>query len=396
MRLEDLQKHWNEFGKRDPLWAILTDPSKRNRKWDPAEFFQRGEEEIASIMAYVDSLGLVPRRRQALDFGCGVGRLTQALANYFEASHGVDIAPSMIEAARKYNRHGDRCHYHLNNKDDLTLFADNSFDFIYSVIVLQHMQPQYSRKYIEEFLRILAPGGVLLFQIPSHLAPAQPAPGRSAITTALPDSAYKAQIILREPLATFAAGSRHIVRVTVKNLSDVTWPALGNIIGQYQIQLGNHWLTAEEQLFVNDDGRAPLPKDLNPGTEVDLTLAVTAPPLTGHYRLELDMIQEAVTWFKAKGSASTVVPVSVQGGYPRVYGRLLNLYPRIKRRLWLATRALRFTPQMEMYGLPQAEVLALLQDHGGRVVDVQEDGWAGPGWLSFRYCVTKEAGQQKQ
>jgi len=390
MRLKDLQKHWDEFGKRDPLWAILTLPEKQNQKWNPAEFFQRGEEEIAGVMAYLDSLGLAPRRRKALDFGCGVGRLTQSLGNYFEESHGVDIAPSMIAAARNYNRHGDRCHYHLNDKDDLTLFADNSFDFIYSVIVLQHMQPQYSRKYIEEFLRILVPGGVLLFQIPSHLAPAPPALGQSATTTTLPDSAYKAQITLPEPLTTLNAGSRHILRVSVKNVSSVTWPALGNVVGHYQIQLGNHWLTAGQRLFVSDDGRAPLPQDLKPGTEVDVFLPVTAPLVKGYYHLELDMIQEAVTWFKAKGSKSTIVPLRVNGGYPRVYGQLLNLYQRIKRRLWLAGRALRFTPQMEMYGVPQAEVLALLQDHGGRVVDVQEDGWAGPGWLSFRYCVTKE------
>ncbi len=50
-------------------------------------------------------------KRRALDFGCGVGRLTQALARHFNIVDGVDIAPSMIELANQFNRSGGRCRY---------------------------------------------------------------------------------------------------------------------------------------------------------------------------------------------------------------------------------------------------------------------------------------------
>jgi len=67
------------------------------------EFFESGLKEINAVMRYVESLGIDVSRRRALDFGCGVGRLTQAIANYFEEVYGVDIALSMIEQATKCN-----------------------------------------------------------------------------------------------------------------------------------------------------------------------------------------------------------------------------------------------------------------------------------------------------
>jgi SAM-dependent methyltransferase len=137
------------------------------------EFFQTGADEVAAAVDYVTSLGVTPSRKRALDFGCGVGRLTQALANYFNEVYGVDIAPSMLELARRYNRQGDKCKFVLNEVDDLRQFTDGYFDFIYTSIVLQHMEPAFSKNYIREFMRVSAPGGIVLFDVPSEPAPRQ-------------------------------------------------------------------------------------------------------------------------------------------------------------------------------------------------------------------------------
>lgn len=56
-----------------------------------------GIEEINSIIKYLKGLPVEISYKRALDFGCGAGRLTQALAGYFEEVCGIDIAPSMIE-----------------------------------------------------------------------------------------------------------------------------------------------------------------------------------------------------------------------------------------------------------------------------------------------------------
>jgi SAM-dependent methyltransferase len=160
--LQDLQSSWNEFGLTDPLWAIVTHPEKKGNKWELNEFFDLGIREIGALMDHLESRHISTPKRRALDFGCGVGRLTQALARHFNVVDGVDIAPSMIELANKFNRYGDRCRYYVTDAD-LSLFEDGIFDFIYTSFVLQHIKPEYSKNYIKEFLRLLAPEGVLVF-----------------------------------------------------------------------------------------------------------------------------------------------------------------------------------------------------------------------------------------
>jgi len=167
MYLKDLLDTWDRLGKEDPLWAMLAHPDKKGNKWKIEEFFKNGEIEIKSIMEHIKTIGINFGKRKALDFGCGVGRLTQSLVDYFDEVYGVDIAPSIIQLARKYNRHESKCKYILNQKNDLKIFPDNNFDFIYTTLTLQHMRPTLSKNYIREFLRTLVPNGLLVFQLPS-------------------------------------------------------------------------------------------------------------------------------------------------------------------------------------------------------------------------------------
>jgi SAM-dependent methyltransferase len=174
--LSEIQKNWDELGKLDPLYAIKVGTrkedgeweSKKGGEWDISEFFQTGIDEINNIMKEIDQLSLKLSYTRALDFGCGVGRVTQALSKYFETVDGVDIAPSMIEQANIYNKYKDNVHYYLNNKNSLEIFQDNTYDFIYSVEVLHHMHPRYQENYLSELLRILSPEGLLVFELPSN------------------------------------------------------------------------------------------------------------------------------------------------------------------------------------------------------------------------------------
>ena len=167
MTLKDVQKTYEDYGKDDPLYAVLSRKDTRDNKWDVDEFFASGREEIADAMRHLAGLGVEVNKGRAMDFGCGVGRLTQALCEEFSEAVGVDISYSMIENAEKHNKFGDRCEYRVNTTDDLAQLDDTSFDFVYSNISLQHSPPEASSKYIAEFFRILRPGGVALFQIPS-------------------------------------------------------------------------------------------------------------------------------------------------------------------------------------------------------------------------------------
>jgi hypothetical protein len=78
------------------------------------------------------------------------------------------------------------------------------------------------------------------------------------------------------------------------------------------LSVANHWLDAEGRTVTNDDGRGTLPRDLQPGEETDITFQVNAPTRPGDYLLELDMLQEGVSWFALKGSPTLRVPLKVQ------------------------------------------------------------------------------------
>jgi 2-polyprenyl-3-methyl-5-hydroxy-6-metoxy-1,4-benzoquinol methylase len=169
--LKDLQENWETFAQTDPLWSICADPQKRGGQWQESDFFASGRVEIATVLQCLRSLGLQPDfQLPVLDFGCGVGRLTRALAEHFEECWGVDIAPTMIEKARTYHRDQTRCRFHLNATGDLKAFADGHFGMIYSSIVLQHMEETLVRGYLAEFARVLRPGGILVFQIADTIA----------------------------------------------------------------------------------------------------------------------------------------------------------------------------------------------------------------------------------
>src|SRR4029450_1971208 len=93
----------------DPLWAVYVAPGTKGGKWDVDAFFALGREEVDGVFAEFQRLGLSPGRQRALDFGCGVGRLSQALAEHVDEVIGIDISPTMLEKARELDRSGGRC-----------------------------------------------------------------------------------------------------------------------------------------------------------------------------------------------------------------------------------------------------------------------------------------------
>lgn len=164
------QQRWEALARTDGLWAICADPEKRNGKWSREEFFATGKKEVDAVLARVRSLGLEPDpTSRALDFGCGVGRLTRALAPHFRECWGVDISSTMVANAIDYNRDVPNCHFCINQAEHLRIFPGHYFGFIYSSIVLQHIELKLVKRYLREMVRVLRPGGVLVFQIADHV-----------------------------------------------------------------------------------------------------------------------------------------------------------------------------------------------------------------------------------
>lgn len=319
MRFGRLRRHWDELAKRDPFWAALTHPDKAAGGWQQEAFLQSGVDEIGAVLDRARALGLQWSDRRALDFGCGPGRLTQALAARFERADGVDVSKAMLDSARRLNRAPERCHYHLNKTRDLSLFGDATFSFVYSTLALQHMQPRYSRAYIREFLRVTEPGGVVVFQLPSHRLSAEARTGeRTSVSGRLTPEAGRASIAVTPTALEARAGDQVTLHVTITNTSRHRWPALGDSFGRHQLNVGNHWLYDNGLQMVRDDARAPLPHDVEPGETVDVLLYARAPTSNGRYLIEVDLVQEDNGWFAEWGGTSARISCEVSGGSPPV------------------------------------------------------------------------------
>jgi ubiquinone/menaquinone biosynthesis C-methylase UbiE len=170
MQIDRQAQDWNELAQLDPHWAILTSPGKRFGGWDSDEFFATGTAEAEAFMRRAAEVGLPEERGRALDFGCGLGRMTRALAARFDECVGVDISEEMVRGAQDANADVENVSFVVNRADDLSRFPDAHFDLVYSMIVLQHVPDRQAiGAYIGEFCRILRPGGLAVFSLPSHI-----------------------------------------------------------------------------------------------------------------------------------------------------------------------------------------------------------------------------------
>lgn len=145
-----------------------------------------GERHIAEVMARAESFGLPQTHDRALDFGCGIGRLTRHMAAWFGEVVGVDISRPMIEQARLVNADLSNCSFVHNVRPDLSVLPDASFDFAYTNLVLMHLPSRrVAQSYLRELVRVLRPGGLLIFQMPARIASRQKLQPRRRLYAAL-------------------------------------------------------------------------------------------------------------------------------------------------------------------------------------------------------------------
>lgn len=163
-------RDWEDLSLMDPYWAVLSDPRRRFGGWTHDEVIASGVGVVARVLRHGAEFGCPEGHQDALDYGCGIGRLTQSLAPHFEHCTGVDISAGMVRQARELARDIPNCSFELTNGLDLADLPDGGFDAVLSFIVLQHIpSAKARRRLVEEFVRVLRPHGLLAFQVPSRL-----------------------------------------------------------------------------------------------------------------------------------------------------------------------------------------------------------------------------------
>jgi len=162
------QSQWEALAQLDAKWAILTRTDKKFDRWDEDDFFETGREEIEGFLDRIKKLGITVMFGRALDFGCGIGRLSKALGEHFEHVCGVDISQEMVHKAEQLHHENERMTFIHNPQSDLSCLEAEQFDLVYSHITLQHVpRREVIKSYLGEFIRVLKPGGLLYFQLPT-------------------------------------------------------------------------------------------------------------------------------------------------------------------------------------------------------------------------------------
>jgi 2-polyprenyl-3-methyl-5-hydroxy-6-metoxy-1,4-benzoquinol methylase len=235
---------WEEWGRRDPYFGVITDPKFRRSEMDgyiKREFFQSGESHahgvLNTIRRYVDP-GFTPRT--VLDFGCGVGRLLIPFAKIVDEVVGLDVSPSMLrEARRNCDEHGLR-NVRLLDSDDSLSTLTGSFDLIHSCIVFQHIPAERGRTIFSKLLQHLRPGGVGAVQLTysktrfasTHgIAPAVPATVVSSGTDTRSSET---------PIPSIPNGADPEIQMNPYNVNEILFLMQCHGVQQFHIEFSDH------------------------------------------------------------------------------------------------------------------------------------------------------------
>lgn len=159
-RTERMRRYWNERAVENAAWFV--DTTLHYAAPDMERFMATGRQVVEH--AFVDAPVKPTATTRAVEIGCGLGRLCDALADHFDEVIGIDIAPEMVRRSEELvDRPGVR--FHVGDGASLAPIDDASTDFVLSFTVFQHIpDPAVIAGYLAEAGRVLRPGGVLAFQ----------------------------------------------------------------------------------------------------------------------------------------------------------------------------------------------------------------------------------------
>jgi SAM-dependent methyltransferase len=157
-----MRQDWDERARKDAFHYIAS----WRKDWTPESFFMSGEEDYGALVAPVfDRWRWEMQGKTMLELGCGAGRMTRSFAQRFSRVYAFDISKEMLSHAKSLFPEAPNVEWILGNGLDLSGLGDESVDFAFSYIVLQHMpKASFALRYVQEMIRALKPGGKFLFQ----------------------------------------------------------------------------------------------------------------------------------------------------------------------------------------------------------------------------------------
>jgi SAM-dependent methyltransferase len=144
---------WRPASEPEAQWQI--DPVHRG-----IDFWAWGKQMAADLLPYRPATRPLDEQ-VVVDYGCGLGRVMKYTPG--RLVHGVDASAEMLEMARQRlapteEGAASRFAFHRTTGASIPL-PTQSADFVYSVLVLQHMDADDVVSVVEDTRRVLAPGG---------------------------------------------------------------------------------------------------------------------------------------------------------------------------------------------------------------------------------------------
>lgn len=144
-----MQRDWDDRARENYRHYIVNS----QRSWEAGDFARSGQETLARYITNDMTnicQGKKPSDMLVLDFGCGAGRVTGALAQVFGHVYGVDISAEMLQHASADLQGLSNITFVQSNGKDLGALGDVEFDFDFAFSVFHHIP---SKAIIESCIR---------------------------------------------------------------------------------------------------------------------------------------------------------------------------------------------------------------------------------------------------
>jgi len=167
--IEKMRRDWDQRARENHRYYIVNSRTD----WSDEEFSASGDGTVSHyVLTDMGNVcqGKSPADMKVLDFGCGAGRVTRALAKVFGEVHGVDISGEMVSIARNALAGVSNVHIHHANGSDLDVLGNAAFDFAFAFSVFHHIPTKTAiADCIAEVGKHLAPGRLFKFEVQGDL-----------------------------------------------------------------------------------------------------------------------------------------------------------------------------------------------------------------------------------
>jgi SAM-dependent methyltransferase len=156
------EMNWEEKARQNPLYGVMSVNDFAAAGADPTpeqleRFFESGRRKAATWLLPWLAATATPRDAHILEFGCGMGRLVNAVLAEYTDVVGVDVSQTMVERATAYVKGTE---FRVLEESGRIPIGAATVDRVYSYAVFQHIKSwSVIVNAIGEIGRVLKPGG---------------------------------------------------------------------------------------------------------------------------------------------------------------------------------------------------------------------------------------------